>query len=171
MDPMIDPRTDRLDRELARALAVDPSPEFLARVRTRIAEEPAPARFGFRWMFGAAAAAAAVVAAVVMLRPAPQVASQPQGFLASRTIDLTVVVPANDERRTSNVEPRIPNPESRIPVVLFDPREVAALQRLVSRPIAVTAERPAMDLAPVENIVIAPIAIDPLEPGGQGERQ
>jgi len=39
-DPMIDP----LDREIARALAVDSSPEFVSRVRQRIAAEPEPER-------------------------------------------------------------------------------------------------------------------------------
>ncbi len=35
------PLTDtQLDRELERALGIDPSPEFLARVRTRVAAEP-----------------------------------------------------------------------------------------------------------------------------------
>ncbi len=38
----MDPMTDPLDREIARALAVDPSPQFVARVRTRIAEQPPP---------------------------------------------------------------------------------------------------------------------------------
>jgi hypothetical protein len=41
---------EAFDRDIARALAVDPSPEFVARVRTRIANEPAPAiwrRAGF----------------------------------------------------------------------------------------------------------------------------
>ena len=37
-DPMIDP----LDREIAGALAADPSPEFVTRVRQRIAAEPDP---------------------------------------------------------------------------------------------------------------------------------
>ena len=167
----MDPMTNPLDRELARALTVEPSPEFVARVRTRIAEEPGPARFGFRWVFGAVAVAAAVVVAVVMMRPTPQVAPRTTPLLASRSIDLTAVVPEIRERRTSSVERRTPNPESRIPAVFFDSREVAALQRLVAGPIAVTTERPAMDLAPVETIVISPLAIDPLEPGGQGERQ
>jgi hypothetical protein len=31
---------DEIGRDITRALAVDPSPEFLARVRTRIANEP-----------------------------------------------------------------------------------------------------------------------------------
>ena len=37
-----------LDREIDRALSVDPSAEFVARVRTRIANEPARAPWGSR---------------------------------------------------------------------------------------------------------------------------
>ena len=37
-----------LDREIESLLAVEPSPEFLARVRTRVAQEPEPARGGGR---------------------------------------------------------------------------------------------------------------------------
>ena len=57
-----------LDREIEQALAVDPSPEFVARVRTRVATDAAP-RFDLRfvrWIVvgGASMAAAGVVAAL-----------------------------------------------------------------------------------------------------------
>ena len=35
----------QLDRELDAALGIEPSPEFVARVRTRIASEPEPSRW------------------------------------------------------------------------------------------------------------------------------
>src|SRR5947208_16989703 len=68
---MADERTDEMtssaiEREIAQALAVDPSPEFVARVRMRVASEPAPRR-GW-WMpvlVGASAINAAVTIAVV----------------------------------------------------------------------------------------------------------
>ena len=41
---------DPIDGEIRRALAVDPSPEFLARVRARIAEEPAPGSRRLSWV-------------------------------------------------------------------------------------------------------------------------
>ena len=59
---------EAFDRDLMRALAVDPSPEFLARVRTRIANEPEPGmwRIDRRGSLRPWRVAAAVVAAVVV---------------------------------------------------------------------------------------------------------
>lgn len=73
---MIDPS---LDRDIESLLAVEPSPEFVARVRARIAEEPAPGRWWMSWMF-AAAGAAAVVIAVLIARPSsePALSKAPQ---------------------------------------------------------------------------------------------
>ena len=52
------PLTDSaLDREIQAALAVHPSPEFLARVRQRVAAEPPDVRWGSRRLAGFAAAA------------------------------------------------------------------------------------------------------------------
>ena len=69
-------RTDRtptdaaLDREIEVALAVKPSPEFQARVRTRIAIEPAPSSWRLPWFVAAAGAMAALIAiAIVVSRP------------------------------------------------------------------------------------------------------
>lgn len=61
----------QLDRELESALGVEPSPEFLARVRTRVAAEPesAPWRLAIRrWSFESLAgvAVAGIVLAVVV---------------------------------------------------------------------------------------------------------
>ncbi len=64
--------TASFEREIESLLAVEPSPEFLARVRTRVAEEPAPVGWRLSWMFGAAAAVAAVVVALVAW-PSPDV--------------------------------------------------------------------------------------------------
>ena len=43
-----------LDRQIQEALAVDPSPEFLARVRIRLAEEPRRYRVGIGWLLSGA---------------------------------------------------------------------------------------------------------------------
>ena len=56
---------DALDRELEAALTVEPSPDFLARVRARVAVEPPPTIWGSRWMLPAAAGAIATVALVI----------------------------------------------------------------------------------------------------------
>lgn len=61
----IEPLTDAaLDREIDAALSIDPSPEFLARLRTQVAQiAPGRARLASSWV-AAAALAAAVVAVV-----------------------------------------------------------------------------------------------------------
>lgn len=108
MDPM-NPMNDRgvgapgeddvaLNRELTRALAIDPSPEFVARVRQRIAHEPVPSPWGlsrFTWRFAVAGAMAAVVIAIVVSRTAP---SKPTAIekpvLAARTLPGAGTLPA-----------------------------------------------------------------------------
>jgi len=104
MDPMND---TALEREIERALAVDPSPEFLVRVRARIADEPAPASRGFGWLFAGVAtvaAAAALVLAMRMVSPARPPAAAP--LLASRSIGSAVVVPAVGPAKAGHYVPK-----------------------------------------------------------------
>lgn len=64
-----DPLTDGdIDRALAAALAVEPSPEFLARVRMRVASDPEPSDWRFSWVFAAGACTIAIAIAVTMLQ-------------------------------------------------------------------------------------------------------
>jgi hypothetical protein len=56
-----------IDREVRAALAVDPSPEFLARVRTEIAAQPPAVTTWLTWKHAAAAVLAAIVAAAVVI--------------------------------------------------------------------------------------------------------
>jgi hypothetical protein len=56
-----------LDREIARVLAVDPSSEFAARVRQRIASEPAPSGWRAAWIVATAGALAAVAVALFVV--------------------------------------------------------------------------------------------------------
>jgi len=72
-----------VDRQLAEALAVEPSPEFLARVRMRIAAEPEPRAWMPQWIFAAAGAGALAVASAAVLTqltqaPLPRDSNQPQ---------------------------------------------------------------------------------------------
>ena len=78
---------DPLDREIRRLLDVDPSPAFQARVRARVAGEPAPNawRAGRLWMaFGTATATAALVlvVAVSRLEPPADSGAEPAGAVA-----------------------------------------------------------------------------------------
>ena len=52
------------DREIESLLAVEPSPEFVARVRARVAEEPEPRRWWTSWTLAVAGAVAVVILAV-----------------------------------------------------------------------------------------------------------
>ncbi len=66
-----------IDRDLQQALAVEPSPEFVARVRAQIASEPAASVWWRpRVLVAAGALAVVIVAAVLVLRPHEQVPSK-----------------------------------------------------------------------------------------------
>ena len=93
-----DPVTEQdLDRELAAAFAVEPSADFLARVRMRIAAEPEPSPWRLSRMFAVAAACAVAVALALTAaqpnRPALPVDSD-RTLPASRSFpDLSLVLP------------------------------------------------------------------------------
>jgi hypothetical protein len=74
-----------LEREIGRALNVDPSPEFLARVRMRVAHETMPAPWRFRWLALAGAAAVVVFAVVVTFWPAAEELAPRQAVLPQST--------------------------------------------------------------------------------------
>ena len=190
MDPMND---EALDRELTRALAVDPSPEFLARTRARIAEEATPGSRRSSWLFAGAATAlaAAAVTALLMVRPDQRLESG-SGQLISHSLTRALVVPAvsetldierrtsnlergvtNVERRTANGEPERSNVERHVSRPLFDQGETKALQRLIAAvrdrrvdlsPLLKEAPLAPMEFAPIADIVIAPIIIEPIAP-------
>ena len=54
-----------LDREIESLLATEPSPEFVARVRARVASEPDPGRWRPSFIFATAGAVAVVILAVI----------------------------------------------------------------------------------------------------------
>ncbi len=103
-----------LEREIEAALDVDPSREFIARVRTRVAEE----RIDESWAWlsgwrltGAALVAAGVVVLGMWLAREPA-SAPPQGTLASESRDLKPI--PRDLGLTAPVVPeaRILNPDS-----------------------------------------------------------
>lgn len=63
----------QLDRDIESAVGIEPSAEFLARVRTRIAAEPEPSawRLSFEPMWGVAIAGIVLALIVPQLRPQP----------------------------------------------------------------------------------------------------
>ncbi len=93
---------DAVDREIESALAVDPSPEFLARVRERIAGEPAPLRHGLWLVFANGVAVAFVIALVLMASfqnadrsPVPALAPSPAPAVAAPPASAVSVAPAS----------------------------------------------------------------------------
>jgi hypothetical protein len=108
-----------LDREIESLLAVEPTPEFLARVRTRVAEEPAPGRWRTSWTFATAAAVAAVIVAVIVWpshEPSP-----------------TSNVPLRNPRVAEAVEPVTP------PASSPAPQQRRLTQQATARPVAIGA--------------------------------
>lgn len=156
-----------IDEELQAALDVDPSPEFVARVRMRIADEPAPVR-GWRlwWAAGAVAAAAAAIVAVA-LRPQSTATPPPRvELLAARPLPaLSTPQVRSTFARTSVV--RVASAES--VDVLVDAGEARTLRRLVyggPMPIDEPFVGPSFSA-----IVIPPLSIEPLPTGSEGVRQ
>ena len=94
-----------LEREIAAALAVEPSAEFLARLRRRVAAEREP--FSTRpWMFAAAAVAAAAIVSVVAFSqgrvtagppPAPAPVAGERRASEKPTSDMQAVMHANQD--------------------------------------------------------------------------
>jgi hypothetical protein len=83
-----------LRREIESALDVDPSPEFLAKVRTRIAAEPGPSPWRLAWVM--VPASAVVVIAATLLSPR----SEPSGTSAEE-----IVQPVATHASASDPEP------------------------------------------------------------------
>jgi hypothetical protein len=166
---------DPIDRELASLLSVEPSPEFRARVRARIASEPAPRSWYLQWRVVGVGVAGIAVAVVIVLgraeRPgntqkssSPSIARLP---LPSST--LTAVPTTVPEPRAAATAVYRPSPR-RQPEVLMAPNEVRGFRQLAALVregrthfVFGNEEAPAVLSEPATDIVIAPIAIAPIE--------
>jgi hypothetical protein len=158
-----------IDQELRAALEVEPSREFVARVRTRIANEPPPRGWQTWWLVmpAAAAAAAVVLAAAFVSRPAADPDVPP--LLGSRTLPPLVAahVPSpKSSMHRSLVEMARARPETE---VVIDRAEANALRRLVFGP-PLHIDKPYVGTA-LAAIEIPPLAIEPLPIGSEGVRQ
>jgi hypothetical protein len=117
---------DQLKREIEEALSVEPSPEFAARVRTRIAENSRTSESWLRWSIaGAGLAAAAIMIVVVVSEPAETVTPQPVS-IARVEPQLEKEVPAPPVPQPIRKAPKVTHPE-----ILIDPREAVAFQKLI----------------------------------------
>jgi hypothetical protein len=172
-----------LDEEIARAIAVDPSPAFVARIRQHVAAERMT-RAGTRWWMAVAsgpAVATAIVLAIAwhgepVVPPSPPLlthtipgADVPVVVSGTRVVDGThVVVPANARPKRRGAPMAGAEPE-----VLVDPREARALHSVLADvgridvTVLIDTSQPAvMDVGPVRDIYIAPIEWAPLTKEG-----
>ena len=176
-----------LEREIESALDVDPSPAFLARVRTKVAEERIDERSAWLsgWRLTGASVAAIIVVVIGMWMaggpvPAPphrQVASVPRENVAPQPripeseSASGVIAPANvskpviPARSAPVAQPSLTQAE---PLISQD--EAAALRRLftaISNGRVDAAALPDLDTAlqpppEIEEIVLEPITLSPL---------
>jgi hypothetical protein len=182
-----------IDRELADALDVDVSPDFMARVRQRIASEPVPPPFwrGWRIVLPAVAAAALAMAAGLTVM-SNRGASTPQR-LSARTLALeslrpadgtpTRPVPAVAAAPARIIAARVPTVSTvarHEPEVLVPREEIEMYRRLIAAaqnvPHALVIESPPdiVSVGLISEITIDPIKIDLMVPppvGGEGDRQ
>jgi hypothetical protein len=173
-----------LDREIESLLASEPSPEFLARVRTRVAEEPEPRRWRAPWMLAIAAGAVTAVVVGTIAWPARETVvpstelTQTARVEAVEAAVLPVVpqlplVGSRPVTPATRISASAPAPDRRIdidlPEVVIADNEVKTFAALVASvrhsrfdaavPAAPNPDTPIeiKELAPVEPLEIEPI--------------
>jgi|SRR5688572_28844141 len=176
---------EQLRKEIEETLAVEPSPQFLARVRRQIESESRRSRIGLPWKALAASLATGMVLLGVFLFEPPFERSS--DVLTSTTT--TVWVPGPVPERSE--PPLLPTVAARPvvsrapePRVVIDPRETAALQSFLEdvqekridlaglgklfesaeRAVRTTSTGPAA-IAEVEPIVVKPLSAAALSEG------
>jgi hypothetical protein len=123
-----------LDREIESLLTVEPSPEFLARVRARVAEEPSPGAWR-TWMLAVSGAVAVTIAVLVIWPSSDQ---QPTG----------------EEGRTSTVQQAVETVQHVAPPTSSDAARVRSRSTLRSAPAVAAATDGVKDID-LPDVVIA----------------
>jgi len=166
------------DRELKEALDIDPSPEFLARVRTRLASEPEPSAWRFPWLIPAAGLGAIVVAAVVVTSQRDPVVVQTFGSADPDPIAVQTFRSAETDPGVAQTF-RSAVADSKPLEVIISPDEVRGLRRLI----AMAAEEDAnlesllagptilATVGPEGEITLPPITIEPILPETDSDTQ
>ena len=83
-----------LDRQIQEALAVDPSPDFKARVRIRLAEEPQRYRVGIGWLLSGVTGLTVVTVLAVFVSSRNDVRPRPADVVAPVAAGNAAVVTA-----------------------------------------------------------------------------
>ena len=162
---------DRLIRDIDALMNVQPSPEFTARIRSRIDSEPVPSTwFGARFL-ACAAAAACLVATIVTWATWPERRQVSRAPLVAATP--TVVPAAIEAQSTPSEIVMSPSPSGSVGV-LVSPAEAAGLRYLVSALREGRLNPDALpdaseELGPSMPLVIEPITVEPLVAAADGE--
>jgi len=151
---MTDKHVDDLLADLDRALAVEPSPAVMARVRTRIAERPATGWFGRNWRLvcGGGAAAAVVLAAVFAVWPRTKETPTPT--------QMTATGPAHQPATIPPAAPVVaPAPAAAAVTPTRSRARAAAPRRLTPVPVAPAVEpEPEVLVSPGVRLALAQLA-------------
>jgi hypothetical protein len=178
-----------VDAMLRREMAVEPSPEFLPRVRERIRDESPQTRWQWRWLLPAGALVAACVAVLaVNLPPAAPIAAPPAPSLATAKPIAPIALSPVDPVFTLEREPRNQHVrvaaasaagEPALPTVIVDQRQRLALATLVriiragkltdesfaqTTPVNLEAIREQVKPVQIGPVTVSPIAVDGVLP-------
>ena len=169
----------QLDREIASAVGIEPSPEFLTRVRTRLASEPEESR----WRLGVVEPVWGVaIVGIVLALVVPEWTRDktPTPSAAKNAVAEPVTTNAEARRRSSRSVPSTARPRSlarsvapvetplRLSPVLFSDDERKALRTLVQAveegrvPPVPTATQAAERSDGLRELRIEPLVIEPL---------
>ena len=175
-----------LDRQIQEALAVDPSPDFQARVRIRLAEEPRRYRVETGWLLCGVTGLTVVAALAVFVSSRADLLGPPQSRNESRLRPADVVAPA-PASTAAVVEPVSPpaiqkSTAERVrrltrgtatQTVLVPPLEREAFRRFLvavtENPLTYSIPPDTREDAPlsVPDITIEPIRIEPIDAAGE----
>ena len=154
---------DPLERQIAEMVNVDPSPEFVARVRARVAAEDMPV---VRWRMSPFLVAAAAFASIMAAVWVATIDRAPVQTPMVAGVDIFLPAPAHAAARTVAVPlVRTARPRTQpLPRVIVASDEIRGLRRLsdLLRSGTVTLTFDDARTSPVKEIAVAPIDIAPL---------
>ena len=168
-----DDELSAIDREISQLLAVEPSPDFAAKVRVRIAAQPVASGAWRFWVMAAIPAAAAML----WLVATPDYRARDVQPSSSAHGDVTLPVGNNVQLPIKPVPDRVPNHRRSLgrtqpvePEILIDPSLAAAIRRLAAEQPTLPEVPPEASLDPV---VVEPLKVPDISDGGtkQGDRQ
>ena len=189
----MDDRLTAIDRALAEALDVSPSPDFVARIRQRVASEPQPLPFWRGWRVAIPALAATLAIGVGIATILPRRHAIPPTVLPARTLARGPLPPAGFVESAPVVTipaETVAGRRSRVAMpsrsalneadVLIPREELEMYQRLIAAaqkvPKAMVVQSPTDVVAvrEISEITIDPLKIEPIiapPEGGEGVRR